>query len=92
MHVLLLILAGLVFIGSATCWVIVLIDAFRYDTWAGVFALAFPPYWIYFAIVEFDHERKWLIAIGGIVGIWVAALLFELGMKVPVGGGAWRWL
>ncbi|MFI5384744.1 MAG: hypothetical protein ACHQ50_01365 [Fimbriimonadales bacterium] len=84
MHVLYLILALVAAVIWLVCWMIIVVDAFKYEIWAGLLAIIFPPYFIYWAIFEFEHDRKWTLVIGALGGIWLAALFFELYMGVPV--------
>lgn len=51
---------------SFICSIIVLIDAFEDEIWKGLLALVIPFYLLYYALVEFEHERKWLI-VGGML-------------------------
>lgn len=83
MHVFLLILAAVTFLGSAVCTLIIAIDAFQYEWWAGLLTLL-TPYLIYYALFEFEHDRKGLIVAGSLGGILLAALFFEVAMGVPV--------
>lgn len=91
MFVVYLILAALALAGSLYCSVIILIDAFQYDTWAGVGCIVCGLYFLYYAFAEFDHAKKWQLVAGSVVGLWVAALFFELAFGVPIGGPARRW-
>ena len=50
------------------CWLIILIDAFQNEIWKGVVGLLCSLYLLYYAIVEFDHQNKWLIVLGYLVG------------------------
>lgn len=51
------------------CAIIILIDAFKDAIWKGLVGLLCGLYLIYYAFVEFDHEKKWLIILGWLVGI-----------------------
>jgi hypothetical protein len=78
MHVVLLILALLVSLGAFICAMIIVVDAFRYEAWMGILAFLVPPYFIYYSIFEFDHEYKWQLTIGSLLGSSVAAGLYLL--------------
>jgi len=65
----LLILLGVVFcIISFVCSIIILISAFQDEIWKGILYLVCGLYGIYYALVEFDHEKKWLILAGAFLG------------------------
>jgi len=53
---------------SLVCLVIILINAFQDEVWKGLVGLLCMLYLVYFAIFEFDHEKKWLIVLGWILG------------------------
>ena len=80
MHGVLLGLSIFVFACTLFCTLIIVIDAFQYEVWAGLLALAVPMYLIYWAVFEFEHERKWLIVGGYLGGVFFSALFFELAM------------
>ena len=51
------------------CAIIILIDAFKDAIWKGLVGLLCGLYLLYYAFVEFDHEHKWLIILGWLLGI-----------------------
>ncbi len=53
---------GLVLVGFV-CWLIVLIHAFGNSVWKGLIALFCAIYWVFYAIVEFEHRYKWAIVL-----------------------------
>jgi len=53
---------------SLVCMAIMVFDAYRDEAWKGVVGFLCPPYLAYYAIFEFDHERKWLILFAWILG------------------------
>jgi hypothetical protein len=53
---------------SLVCWIIILIAAFKDEIWKGVVGLICGLYLLYYAFVEFDHENKWLIILGALLG------------------------
>lgn len=57
------------------CWLIILIDAFKDEIWKGIVGLLCGLYLLYYAIVEFDHERKWLIVLGWLFAGGIAAAI-----------------
>lgn len=62
------ILAFAFFVLAFVCWVIIVIDAFQNEIWKGVVYILCGFYALYYALVEFDHEKKWLIVAGVILG------------------------
>lgn len=65
---LMLILGAVGAVVSLVCLVIILVHAFQDELWKGLVGLFCMLYLVYYAIVEFDHERKWLIVLGWILG------------------------
>lgn len=57
------------------CWILIIVDAFQNELWMGLLSLLCGFYAAYYAIFEFDHERKWLI-----VGGYLAPALVNLGI------------
>lgn len=53
---------------SVGCMLIILIDAFQDEIWKGVVGFFCGLYLLYYAIVEFSHEQKWLIVLGWLLG------------------------
>ena len=88
MHVVLLIVSMLFSLATLVCWIFVIVEAFQNDTWAGVFCIVCGLYAIYYAIFEFDHDRKWLIVGGALGGTFLSALFYEFAMGVPLRPGA----
>lgn len=84
MHVLYLILAILFGLGSFICWLWIVVDAFRLEPWMGLLSIVFPPYLIYYAIEEFDHDYKWQITVGWLLGSIVAGAFFLLSQGRPL--------
>lgn len=60
-------LGGLLSIAGLIFWLIILIDAFKNEVWKGIVGFICGLYLLYYAIVEFQHEKKWLI-VGGWLG------------------------
>lgn len=66
------------------CWIIILMDAFKKEVWKGVVGLLCGLYLLYYAIAEFEHEKKWLIVLVWLLGVsfgtgpFVAGNLFSL--------------
>lgn len=49
------------------CFVIILIEAFKDELWKGLLCLICGPYLLYFAVFDFDHDKKaWIV--GGLIG------------------------
>ena len=73
MHAIFSLVAGLVGIISLICWVLILIEAFQDELWKGFVGLLCGLYLLYYALLEFEHENKWLIVIGAFGGGAIAA-------------------
>lgn len=58
---------GLTVVGLIA-FVMILVDAFSDEVWKGVVALLCGLYALYYAIFELEHEHKWLITAGYVVG------------------------
>ena len=80
MGALLGILAVLSFGVAAVCSIIIMIDAFKNEVWKGLLYFFCGLYALYYALVEYDSEKKVLVLVGlfggGILGY---ALLFGAG-------------
>lgn len=74
MHVIFTLLALIFGIGSIVCWFIVLIDAFQDEVWKGLVCILCGFYWLYYAIIDFDHEKKWTIVLTAIFGGTLASI------------------
>lgn len=85
MSVLLLILGAIAGLGGLVCTIIILIAAFQDAVWKGLVFLLCGFYALYYMFFEFDHENKWGIVAGALLGgIVCAALQFAAGgMAVP---------
>jgi hypothetical protein len=53
---------------SLGCSIIVPIDAFEDELWKGLVGILVPVYLLYYALAEFEHERKWWIVAGMLAG------------------------
>ncbi|MCH7945878.1 MAG: hypothetical protein IIC73_07705 [Armatimonadetes bacterium] len=51
-------LAFLIAIAAVGCTIVILIEMFSDEVWKGILGLVFGPYIAYYALFEFDHERK----------------------------------
>jgi hypothetical protein len=62
-------------IASLVAFVVVLIDAFQDEIWKGLASFLCGLYLIYYAIVEFENDRKGLIVaalfLGGLAGSYL---------------------
>ena len=72
-------LAAICGIVSLICAIIILIDAFKNEIWKGIVGLLCGLYLLYYAIVEFQHEKKWLIIAGFVVGSILANVFAMMG-------------
>jgi hypothetical protein len=77
MEALLLILAFAAGIGGLVCGVIILIDAFQDEIWKGLVSILCGLYLLYYALFEFDSERKWLIIAG-----WLGGGVISLALRI----------
>ena len=74
-------LMGLLWLISAVCSIITLIAAFQDEVWKGIVSLLCGIYWLYFILVEFQHEKKGLI----LLGIFVPFFIYLI--SLPMTGG-----
>ena len=58
------------------CGITVIIDAFKNEVWKGLLYLFCAPYALYYLFVEFQHENKVMIIVGGLLGPIVGYILF----------------
>lgn len=82
MGIVLIILAVVAGILSLICNIIILIDAFNDELWKGLVAFFIGLYFLYYAIIEFEHDNKWLVVLGSLGGGAAAALLFLMGTSM----------
>jgi hypothetical protein len=61
-------------VSAFVCWLIILLDAFKKEVWKGIVGLLCGLYLLYYAIAEFEHEKKWLIVL-----LWLLGLFFGTG-------------
>ena len=66
MHIIFTFLAVVTLLGCVVAHIIILIDAFKDEVWKGFVGLFCSLYLLYYAFIEFDHDKKWLI-----VGLWL---------------------
>ena len=70
------IIAGLFSLIGLVCGIIILIDAFKNEVWKGIVCLVTCGlYMLYYAFVEFQNDKKWLIVAGWLGGGIVSAAL-----------------
>jgi RsiW-degrading membrane proteinase PrsW (M82 family) len=69
---LLVVLGGICYLAAFVAGIIILIEAFKDEVWKGLVSLLCSLYLLYYALVELDHEHKWVLVatafLGGIVG------------------------
>jgi hypothetical protein len=75
--VILFLLAGLCFIASFVATILIVIDAFQDEWWKGLLGFFCGLYLLYYAVVEYSSDKKWLIiatALGGSIvgGVFMA--------------------
>lgn len=68
MGILLMILGGVAALASLAAHIFILVAAFQDETWKGILCLVCGLYMLYWALLEFYHEHKWVI-----VGVWLAS-------------------
>lgn len=66
--------AVLVFIGFLVSLYII-VDAFQDEIWKGLLCFFCGVYTLYYAFVEYDHDRKWLIVFGWLIPTLVGSFL-----------------
>jgi len=69
-------------IASVVCWFMILINAFQDEVWKGLLFFFCGLYALYYAIVEFDHENKWQIVLGNLVGGAIGGILVSAGISM----------
>jgi hypothetical protein len=74
MHLIFSLLALVVGLGSLVCSVIILIEAFKDEIWKGFVCILCGLYFLYYAFIDFDHEKKWLIVAGSLLGGTLASV------------------
>ena len=57
------------------CTVIILVDAFKKSLLKGFFCLLCGIYYIYFALVEFEHPNKFWVVVGSLLSGGVAGAM-----------------
>ena len=55
-------------LGGLACSIIILISAFKDAVWKGLVSILCGIYFLYYAFAEFDHEKKWTIVAGSLLG------------------------
>jgi hypothetical protein len=68
---------------SATCFVFILVHAFRRSVGTGVIVLCIPFYNLYYGFMQFEHRYKSLIIPGWLGGFGIGAALLTLGAPAP---------
>ena len=86
MGILLSLLGGLLALAAFAASIFILIDAFKNEIWKGVVGLLCGLYLLYYAIVEFQHDKKWLIIAVAIGGSLLGQGLIMAGAAMSAGG------
>ena len=68
MKMIFLLLAVVAGLGGFACSIIILIEAFKDAVWKGLVCILCGIYFLYYAIAEFDHDKKWSIVAGSLLG------------------------
>ena len=74
MHLIFSLIALFFGIGCLVCHILILVDAFQDELWKGLLGLLCGFYLLYYAFVEFDHEKKWQIILMWIFGGTLASI------------------
>ena len=70
---------GLLQLISAVCSIIILIAAFQDEVWKGLLCLfSCGLYWLYYTLLEFQHEKKGLILVGVLAPTFLSLLIYAL--------------
>ncbi|MCS5643071.1 MAG: hypothetical protein NZ807_07380 [Dehalococcoidia bacterium] len=70
---------GLLELISAICLIIILISAFQDEVWKGLLCIfSCGLYWLYYALLEFQHEKKGLILVGVLAPTFLSLLIMAL--------------
>lgn len=74
---------------TLVCFIILVIAAFKSAVWKGILGFFCFIYLLYFAFVEFEHEKKMMIALGYLVGVVGATITgMASGMAAMPGAGS----
>lgn len=72
-------LMGLLQLISLVCSIIILIAAFQDEVWKGLLCFfSCGLYWLYYALLEFQHEKKGLILVGVLAPTFLSLLIYAL--------------
>jgi hypothetical protein len=85
MNMLFVLLGAICAIGGLICWIIILVDAFKDALWKGFLSFCCYFYFLYYAFIEFDHEKKWPIVLGAIFLQVLGSVFLNMGglMTMP---------
>jgi hypothetical protein len=68
-------LAGILYLVSFGCWLLILIQAFQDEIWKGIVGLICGLYLLIYALFEFEHEYKWAIVLLWLFGSGAATAM-----------------
>ncbi len=74
MKMIFMLLAIVFGLGGLVCSIMILIEAFKDAVWKGFVCILCGLYFLYYAFVEFDHDKKWSIVAGSLLGGFVSAI------------------
>lgn len=80
------ILGSILVLASLVCMIIILIDAFKNAVWKGILGFFCGLYLLYYAFVEFQHEKKGLIIAGWLLPLILGYGLMAAGGAMALGG------
>lgn len=72
-----LLIAVVLALVSLGCTIVILVEMFRDEIWKGLVGLFCGIYFLWYAVLEFEHDRKWPIVIGSLLGGTAASLLIR---------------
>jgi hypothetical protein len=73
-----MILAAIFGFGGFLACLVILVHAFKDEIWKGLLCLFCGPYWLYYSIFDFEHEKKWPIVLLALLGTIIAALIMMI--------------
>lgn len=81
MSIIFTLLGLLCLVGGVICSIIILIGAFQDEVWKGFVCLLCGLYMLYYAIVDFDHEKKWTIVLGSLLGSVLGSVFMAIAQR-----------
>jgi hypothetical protein len=82
MGMVIVILGAVIALIGAGCYLYLVYEAFQDEAWKGILGFFVSLYLLYYALVEFEHDQKWLIVLGAIFGGGFGGFLIGAGMSM----------